>query len=336
MLSGADALFGWTGPRRISASASHLDCGIWQAAQQRAREMEATGLQTAGVAVTVRKATDDFETDALNTMKKSTLKQYKVLFRQLNAYCETKGLVFLKQLGVVEVREFRNSWTIGPRTAGKHLERLKRFFNWCIENEWLTTSPAKPLKSPKVGDTDVVPFTEEEVKKILKACSQYEGPNRDRLVALTNLMLMSGLRIGDAVTISKSRIEKTADGYSVVLRTAKTGTPVSCPLPPDTARLILTFPDETPFWTQKSSMEKCASNWRNIFSRVFKSAGIDGHPHQFRHVFAKRLLVKGAPVGYVASLLGHGKVAITEKHYSKWISERQALVDTAVRATWKS
>jgi site-specific recombinase XerD len=87
------------------------------------------------------------------------LKQYKILFRQLNAFCESKGLVFLKQVGVVETREFRNAWTIGPRTAGKHLERLKRFFNWCIENEWLTANPAKPLKSPKVGDTDVIPFT---------------------------------------------------------------------------------------------------------------------------------------------------------------------------------
>jgi hypothetical protein len=124
----------------------------WQVAQLRARDMEATGIQQVGTAITVLKATEDFETDALNTMKASTLKQYKILFRQLNAFCESKGLVFLKQVGVVETREFRNAWTIGPRTAGKHLERF-------IENEWLTANPAKPLKSPKVGDTDVIPFT---------------------------------------------------------------------------------------------------------------------------------------------------------------------------------
>jgi hypothetical protein len=38
--------------------------------------------------------------------------------------------------------------------------------------------------------------------------------------------------------------------------------------------------------------------------------------------------------GFVASLLGHSKVGITEKFYSKWISERQAVVDSAVRSAW--
>ena len=60
-----------------------------------------------------------------------------------------------------------------------------------------------------------------------------------------------------------------------------------------------------------------------------------GHPHQFRHTFAKRLLIAGVPVGTVAILLGHRKVAITEKHYSRWITERQAIVDAAVRGSWK-
>jgi site-specific recombinase XerD len=53
-------------------------------------------------------------------------------------------------------------------TAGKNIERLKRFFNWCIENNWMDASPAAPLKVPKVGDTDVIPFDEPQVEKILK------------------------------------------------------------------------------------------------------------------------------------------------------------------------
>jgi integrase/recombinase XerD len=223
------------------------------------------------------------------------------------------------------------------RTAHRwqHLERLKRFFNWCLENDCITSNPAKPLKSPKVGDTDVIPFTEEQVAKILKACEAYEGSNRVRLIILTKFMLASALRIGDAVTISKERIIKSTDGYSVVLQTAKTGVPVSCPLPTDVAKSLLELSDEFPFWTRKSSAEKCASNWRKIFARIFKAAGIDGHPHQFRHTAAKRLLVAGVPVGYVASVLGNS-VKICEKHYSKWIVERQHAVDKAVRASWKA
>ncbi len=56
-------------------------------------------------------------------MQAVTLKQYKTLFRQLNAFSQSKGLVFLKQIGVVEAREFRNTWTVAPRTAGRRTNR---------------------------------------------------------------------------------------------------------------------------------------------------------------------------------------------------------------------
>ena len=123
----------------------------WQA-QGRAWETEAEGITDIGQPVTVKKATEDFEHDAGNNVKPPTLKLYKILLRQLNAFAQQRGYSFLKQLGVVQTRDFRNSWTTySPRTAGKHIERLKRFFNFCVENHWLDASPAKPLKPPKVA-----------------------------------------------------------------------------------------------------------------------------------------------------------------------------------------
>ena len=325
----------WTLPdgQRVRKSLGLKD---WQAAQRRARDMEADGITTAvGQPITVQKATDDFEKDAESNITTRTLRKYKTLFKRLNTFCQSRGLVFLKQLNVVEVRDFRNTWTTySPRTAGKHIERLKRFFNWCVENHWMESSPAKPLKVPKVGDTDVVPFSEDEIRKVLKACDQYDGANRKRLRALTDLMLESGLRISDAVMISKDRIVKTSHGYAATLRTAKTGTAVSCPLPDKLARTILGFEGDTPFWSGTGDLESPAKNWRKVYARIFETAGIPGHPHQFRHTTAKRLLVKGVPIGHVASLLGHS-VKICEKHYSKWIPERQHAFEASIRSSWK-
>jgi site-specific recombinase XerD len=315
----------------------------WQAAQRKVRDMEADGIEAylAGAngnhsALTVKKATDDFEADAKNDIKPSTLKQYKILFARLNAYCKEHGYVFLRQLGVVQVREFRASWTTwSPRTSGKHIERLKRFFRWCVENGWLKDSPAKPLKSPKVGETDVVPFSEEEVEKVLKACKAYSGPNKSRLLVLTNLMLATGLAIGDATTLSKKRVVETDEGYSVELRRAKTGAAVSCPIPNDLAKSILALDSDTPFWSGKSDLEDITKNWRKIYTKIFKSAGVDGSPHQFRHTAAKRLLVRGVSAGFVASVLGDSE-EIVRRHYSKWIPERQAGLDRAIRESWKA
>jgi integrase len=327
----------WTqGTTRLQKSLGIRD---WQAAQRRARDMEADGIdayQTGDSgALTVQKATDDFEADAKNNIQASTLKQYKILLARLNAYCKDHGYIFLKQLGVVQVREFRNSWTTySPRTAGKHIERLKRFFSWCVENGWMSASPAKPLKVPKVGETDVVPFSEEEVDKILKACEAYTGPNRDRLIVLTKTMLATGLAIGDASMLSKDRVVKNGSGWYLEVRRAKTGTAVSCPIPNELGKDFHALEGNTPFWSGQSDLEDLTKNWRKIYGKIFKAAGVGGHPHQFRHTTAKRLLVAGLPVSHVATLLGNTE-DIVRKHYSKWIPERQAAFDNAIRAIWK-
>lgn len=316
----------------------------WQAAQRRARDMEADGIDAylSGNgnldhrALTVEKATTDFEADAkASGITEATLKLYRILFARLNKYCKEHGYVFLKQLGVVQLREFRQSWnTYSDRTASKHLERLKRFFCWCVENDWLEKSPASPLKAPKVGETDVIPFSEEQIEKILKAAKTYGGPNRDRLIVLTDIMLAAGLAIGDAAMLSKGRVVKGDSGWTVELRRAKTNTAVRCPIPDDLAKAFHALDGDTPFWTGKSDLDDLTKNWRKIYTKIFNAAGVEGHPHQFRHTAAKRLLVRGLSVSHVATLLGNTE-NIVRKHYSKWIPERQEAFEKAIKATWK-
>ena len=122
-------------------------------------------------------------------------------------------------------------------------------------------------------------------------------------------------------------------GWYVELRRVKTGAAVSCPIPNSLAKSFHALDGETPFWSGKSDLEDLTKNWRKIYRRIFKAAGVKGRPHQFRHTAAKRLLVKGVSAGFVASILGDSE-AVVRKHYSKWIPERQTALDDAVRATW--
>jgi len=89
-------------------------------------------------------------------------------------------------------------------------------------------------------------------------------------------------------------------------------------------------------WTGKSNAENCAAPWRKSFAKLFKLAEIEGTPHQFRHTLAKRMLVSGVPIVPVAQVLGHGKTQVTQRHYNKWVPERQNKLEEAVRNTWVS
>jgi integrase/recombinase XerD len=73
-----------------------------------------------------------------------------------------------------------------------------------------------------------MPLSREEVASILAACDVYPDKlNAVRLRALILLLRYSGLRIRDAVTLSRERISDSR----LFLYTAKTGTAVYCPLP---------------------------------------------------------------------------------------------------------
>jgi hypothetical protein len=87
-------------------------------------------------------------------------------------------------------------------------------------------------------------------------------------------MLATGLAIGDASMLSKTRVPKNHSGWCVELRRAKTGTAVSCPIPNELGKAFHALKNETPFWTGKSDLHHLTANWRKIYTRIFKAAGI--------------------------------------------------------------
>jgi intergrase/recombinase len=51
------------------------------------------------------------------------------------------------------------------------------------------------------------------------------------------------------------------------------------------------------------------------------------------------LLINEVPLETVSLLLGHKKLAITEKHYARFVLERQALIEAQIQentGTWRA
>ena len=120
--------------------------------------------------------------------------------------------------------------------------------------------------------------------------------------------------------------------------TAKTGTPVYCPLPPFVIEALNAIPESTYFfWTGLSTPKTAAGIWQESLKRLFVLAGVpDGHAHRFRDTFSVELLLAGVPIERVSILLGHQSVRITEKHYAPWVRARQEQLEADVRRTWET
>ena len=215
----------------------------------------------------------------------------------------------------------------------KKLERLRAFFRFAQDNEWIGQNPAAKLKSPTVKQTPTLPFTPDEMGSIVAACDRWTG-NRIRMRALVLLLRYSGLRIGDAVRLARDRI---ANGR-LFLYTQKTGVPVWCPIPDFVVEALNSFQpmNETYyFWSGASKKDGVARTYMSRLKRVFELANLPGgHAHRFRDTFATELLLAGVPLERVSVLLGHSSIKVTEKHYAPWVRARQEQLEADVRQSW--
>jgi len=311
----------------------------WEKAVLLAKQIEEDGRPKQDI-MTVEHAVERFLADCQARGKSPrTIKKYRVVVNGLKEFCEKKRIKALKHVTVDNLREFREGWKvvkgeeifpISPITAYKNTEYLKTFFAFCHDSTWMPTNPAKALKKPIVRAVPTLPFTDDEWTKIMKAGCVY-GTKPERMTAFLLTMRWTGLRIGDVAVLQDER---------VFIRTAKTGVPVYCPVPPEVTDAFTRFrptSNEYFFWNGTASANSLMAKWHRALAGVFEKSGVkEGHSHRIRDTFSVALLRKGVPLEVVSELLGHANIAITKKHYAPWVKERQDLLESAVQKTWEA
>jgi integrase/recombinase XerD len=246
----------------------------------------------------------------------------------------------MNQLDLEILRKFRASWAAQNYGARNELERLRSLFRYSHDVGWIPDNPAKKLKSPRVETTPSLPFSKDEMTRILAACdsteveaARYRPENVLPIKAFVLTLRYSGLRIRDVVTLSRDKI---IDGR-LFLRTAKTGTHVKLPLPPACLDALATVSARNQyfFWSGHGSPKTRVANYQYALKQVFKKAEIiHGHAHRFRDTFAVELLLKSTPIERVAILLGHSSTKVTQAHYNPWVQARQDQLEADVVNSW--
>jgi site-specific recombinase XerD len=257
-----------------------------------------------------------------------TMRLYKLLFRQLNRFCEERGIKFVSGLDLNALTDFRASWNVGSLTAVKRLERLRSVMKFAVQRKMVEENHALHLSNPKEKANPTLPFSKDEMAKILKAADSDTVDVRAK--TFIQSMRYSGLRISDTATLRKDSLF----GDRLKLYQAKTGEPVSVLLPKHVGAALRALPSkgEHFFWTGKSRVSSTAGFWRARIAKVFKLAKIEnGHTHRFRDTFAVALLESGASLENVSVLLGHTSIRVTQKHYNPWVKSRQDALDNVVK-----
>ncbi len=319
-------------------------------------------------AIGVRDAVEGFLAEqAARGMAESTLKSFrKFLIGSPNrAKCKNlarfsptlvefavdSAIETLAEFSPEAVARFRQRWRVSQKTSLKQTERLKSFFRFAVDMQWIGENPARNLRPPVDNDDPpVIPFTKEQVAAVLKACGDNEYLKTFLLV-----MRYSGLATVDAVKLTPDRLEAT---NHLRLHRTKTKTWVKVLLPAVVADRLRRQPvQDGGFWfwnRQKDSKHETATgNLRRQLRPVFGPEGANialrdeagdpildragrqryGHPYQMRHTFVLEQINAGASLERIAELLGN-TYKIVEKHYSAWVQSRQRALDETVAKSW--
>lgn len=312
-----------------------LDLTNWEAANKLVRDWEVDGPT---VVKTASEAVDGFISDR-EAMKLSDAMMGK--YRHVGA--EIKALFGDRPVGSIlpdEIREMRKCWKLAAITAQKRMEMVRKFFSFCVDAEWIEKSPARLVKMPPAKYDPTLPFTDQEMEKILWAADSIReahpkipAETPKKLKALILLMRYSGIRISDAVLFRRESLKDN----KLFLRQEKTKHPVWVPLPKHVVQAVKDCDEgnEHFFYRQVGKPKSAITEWQQRLKLVYEMAGVvGGHSHRLRDTFSVDLLSRGVSLETVSRLLGHTSLRTTQRHYAPYVKATQDALEAAVKGTW--
>lgn len=210
-------------------------------------------------------------------------------------------------------------------TQSYHLIALRGFLTYLSRRDVPSLSADK-IVLPKTVRPQVTFLHYDEVLRMLESIPVEDEPGlRDR--AIVELLFSSGLRVSELVNLNRDHINLKRREFMVRGKGQK-DRPVF--VSPRAAEHVQSYLDSrsdslAPLFLSYSRNRKAPStsgNYRRLSARSVQAmvskyarlAGITKHvsPHTMRHSFATDLLMNGADLRAVQSMLGHSNIATTQ------------------------
>ena len=228
---------------------------------------------------------------------------------------------------------------LADTTKALRVQKLRCFLKEAFRRGWITEPLAEKVRPHAAALEQKEPYTDEEVAKILEEAGKLKGgrngyskhPETFRL--LLELMLETGMRVGDAVRFNPSALVKGEYlwCYTFIPQKIKKQhqqKPIEAFIPDSLKTAIDTctwFSAAHPFmYGSTANPNKLATEvWKRMHIMGKRCGIADCRPHRLRDTFAVRKLLGGFQLEDVSRLLGHSSVTVTESYYAKWTTGRK-------------
>ena len=195
-------------------------------------------------------------------------------------------------------------------TVNRCLVSLRRYLGWLVEQGRLAANPAKQIKELRRQQLAPMGLDRPQVRRLMR---EVELRGEVRAAAIFSLMLYTGARVGDVVSLELSDLTLGERSGSVIYRFGKGSKQRVCPLPLNARRTIETYLGTRPpvsstklFIGERGPLT--VRGVQAIFEKYSAFVGFKVYPHLLRHTFAHEFLRSGGNLVQLAQLLGHSNL----------------------------
>ena len=246
----------------------------------------------------------------LEGVSDNTIKMYagmlKVFFRHVRRIpqeiCTNEIRLFLA--------EYQMQRGVSDRSLDKYRQVLNCFFDWCLNEEYISKNPCKTIKEIKYEAEPRRSLTRMQLEQVRRACET----KRD--LAIVDVLYSTGCRVTELVNMRFWDIDTDRGSVQILGKGKKHNTVYLN----DAAKLSL----QDYLATRKGDSEYLfvsdrrphgqltARSVQVMFSDMSKRLNIKLSPHIIRHTSATLALQSGMSITQVQKMLGHASVNTTQ------------------------
>jgi len=251
----------------------------------------------------------------------------------LNRFVEFAGDITPDQITAEVLRKYRlwlnrykstDGNELAMITQSYHLIALRGFLKYFSRRDIPSLAPDK-IELPKTHRKQVTFLHYDEVVRLLEQIdTNEESGMRDR--AIMEILFSSGLRVSELVNLNRDHINTKRREFMVrgkgqkdrpvfISEAAANWVEQYLDSRQDTlAPLFISYSKNVEANTSGDYRRLTARSIQRMVSKYARLAGITKHvsPHTMRHSFATDLLMNGADLRSVQSMLGHSNIATTQ------------------------
>lgn len=202
-----------------------------------------------------------------------------------------------------------------PRSINRHISSLRAFYRYMLRHSYIEKDPMTRQGNLKEASHVTVPYSEDELKRLLSMDIYEEDPNGYRNRMIIEMFYTLGIRRSELIGIKKDDIDPSSSTIKIYGKGAKERI---IPLPPPLKKSLHDYLSSQYTGRIYLFEEKEKKLPETLVYRIINhylahvTDKIKKSPHVLRHSFATHMIENGADISSVKELLGHSSLVSTQ------------------------